>query len=213
MFNFKYYDVQQNTDEWFKMRSGKLTSSKLGTIMANFGKAFGDPAKKYAVNIAVEQINGESIDNGFSNGHMERGHEQEPTARMLYELETFCEVKNGGFFGSDLIGCSPDGLPENGVIEIKSVIPSAHYANLKRQSFDPAYKWQCIGNLMFTGRDWIDFVSYCSEFPEEKQLFVHRGFKEDFTDEFEKIEFRISEFMELISSTKELILNSSYFNQ
>ena len=38
------------------MRAGRLTSSKLGTVMANLGKAFGEPAKKYAVDIAIEQI-------------------------------------------------------------------------------------------------------------------------------------------------------------
>jgi len=79
---FEFHDVDQNTDEWFAMRAGLLTSSKLGTVMANYGKAFGDPAKKYAVNIAIEQITGQPIPSTFSNDHMERGHEQEPVARM-----------------------------------------------------------------------------------------------------------------------------------
>ena len=74
---FKFIDVNQNTDEWFQMRCGKLTSSKLGTIMANFGKAFGDPAKKYAVNIAIEQITGSPISSDYTNADMQRGHDQE----------------------------------------------------------------------------------------------------------------------------------------
>ena len=98
---FKFVDVEQNSDEWFSLRGGKLTSSKLGTIMANYGKAFGEPAKKYAVNIAIEQITGNPISSDYSNDHMERGHEQEPVARMLYEQETFCNVTNGGFWGGD----------------------------------------------------------------------------------------------------------------
>lgn len=210
---FKFHDIDQNTDEWFQMRSGKLTSSKLGVVMANFGKAFGDPAKKYAVNIAVEQITGVPIESGYSNDHMARGHEQEPIARSLYEDETFCTVKNGGFFENGLIGCSPDGLPDNGVIEIKSVIPSVHYANLKRQSFDPAYKWQCIGNLMFTAREWLDFVSYCAGFPESKRIYVFRLNREDYQSEFTQLNERIDNFLKLVTSTKESILNSEYFNQ
>ncbi len=204
----KYYDIAQNTEEWLSARVGKLTSSKLGVVMANFGKSFGQPAKKYAVDIAVEQITGEPISSGFSNDHMQRGHEQEPNARALYEEETFCTVENGGFFCSESIGCSPDGLTDNGLIEIKSVIPSVHFANIKRGGFDPAYKWQCIGNLMFTGRDWIDFISYCEGFPEGKKLFVYRGVISDFVDQFEMIKQRSEEFLNLVSDTKETILNS-----
>jgi len=209
---FEFHDIEQNTDEWLSMRGGRLTSSKLAVIMANYGKAFGEPAKKYAVNIAIEQITGNAIASTYSNEHMERGHEQEPIARMMYEGETFSVVENGGFFCTDFIGCSPDGLPSGGVIEIKSVIASVHYSNIKRQGVDPAYRWQCIGNLKFTGRDWLDFVSYCSEFPLDKQLFVHRIKKEDLEKEFKMIDDRVAEFKELVQSSKKLILESSYSN-
>lgn len=208
---FKFHDVEQNSDEWFALRAGRLTSSKLGTVMAKYGAAFGEPAKKYAVNIAIEQITGNPIASTYSNENMERGHEQEPVARMLYEEETFIDVTNGGFFGSEFIGCSPDGLVgDDGVIEIKSVIGSVHYANIKRQNVDPAYKWQCVGNLKFTGRKWIDFISYCADFPEDKQLFVKRLHVENLAEEFEMLDTRINEFKSLVESTKQLILESNY---
>lgn len=208
---FKFHDVDQNSDEWFALRAGRLTSSKLGTVMAKYGQAFGEPAKKYAVNIAIEQITGQPIASTYTNDHMERGHEQEPIARMLYEEENFTDVTNGGFFGSEFIGCSPDGLvDDNGVIEIKSVIGSVHFANIKRQNVDPAYKWQCIGNLKFTGREWIDFISYCADFPEDKQLFVKRLHVDQLTEEFEMIDIRIGEFKTLVDETKQLILESNY---
>lgn len=208
---FKFIDIEQNSDEWFALRAGKLTSSKLGTIMANYGKAFGEPAKKYAANIAIEQITGEPIASTFINAHMERGHEQEPIARMMYEDSTFCTVTNGGFFESDFIGCSPDGMvADDGVIEIKSVIAPVHYANVKRGIVDPAYRWQCIGNLKFTGRDWLDFISYCSEFPEDKQLFTHRISADKLQDEFKMLDTRIAEFKELVSAIRETIINSDY---
>jgi len=210
---FKFIDVNQNTDEWFQMRCGKLTSSKLGTIMANHGKAFGDPAKKYAVNIAIEQITGNPIASTFTNDHMQRGHDQEPLARILYENEMFCEVTNGGFWESDFIGCSPDGMvDDNGAIEIKSVIAPVHYANVKRGKVDPAYRWQCIGNLKFTSSDYLDFISYCEEFPEGMRLFTYRLNKDDLTDEFEMLNERIEQFKTLVNDTREQILTSSYFN-
>lgn len=208
MFNF--HDIDQNSEEWFGMRAGLITSSKLGTIMANYGKAFGDPAKKYAANIAIEQITGVPISSNYSNEHMQRGHEQEPIARMLYEEEYFCDVDNGGFYENGEIGCSPDGLLDAGVIEIKSVIATTHFATIRRGSLDPSYKWQCYGNLKFTGRDWLDFVSYCSDFPEDKQLFIHRINRTEANKEFEMIDIRINEFKKLIKETKGIILNNSY---
>ncbi len=210
---FKFHDIQQNTDEWYLLRAGKLTGSKFGTIMANYGKPFGEPAKKYAVNIAIEQITGNPIPSGYSNAHMERGHEQEPIARDLYEQENFTDVSNGGFFESDFVGMSPDGLvDDDGVIEIKSVIASVHYANIKRGSVDPAYKWQCIGNLKFCGRDWLDFISFCADFPIDKQLFVHRIRKKDLVSEFDMIDNRIDQFKILVDESKQKILNSNYDN-
>lgn len=207
----EFLDVEQNSDFWFELRAAKLTGSKFGTIMANNGKAFGEPAKKYAANIALEQITGKAISSDYSNAHMERGHEQEPLARMRYEEEFFCEVTNGGFFDCGDTGVSPDGLVgDDGLIEIKSVIPSVHYASIKRQSFDPAYRWQLIGNLKSTEREWIDFVSYCADYPYDKQLFVFRLNKEHYKKEFEQMAIRTALFLKLVSDTKDAILNNEY---
>ncbi len=211
---FEFHDIEQNSDDWFKLRAGRLTSSKLAVIMANYGKAFGEPAKKYARQIAVEQITGKPATGGYTNDHMERGHEQEPIARQLYEDETFSSVTNGGFFSSDFIGCSPDGLIDSdGVIEIKSAIASVHFDRVSKSSYDSQYKWQLIGNMKFPRRDWIDFVSYCSDFPIGKRLYVCRLLADKFNDEFEMIDERIELFESLVKQSKEIILNSSYFNE
>ena len=204
----KFHDIAQNTDEWQALRSGRITSSALSKAMANYGKAFGDPAKKYAVSIAIEQITGEPIPSEYSNEHMERGHAEEPLARMEYEEQFFCDVTNGGFFELEDVGCSPDGLVgESGVIEIKSAIPSIHYERIRKNTYDSAYKWQLAGNLKFTGREYIDFVSYCSSFPVGRKLFVHRCTVDDFKEEFKMIDVRLDEFRELIATVKNDILN------
>lgn len=207
---FRFYDCDQNSDEWFDLRAGKLTSSNLPKIMANYGKAFGEPAKKYAVNIAIEQITGQPLQSTYSNHHMERGHEQEPLARRIYEDETFCDVDNGGFFDCGFVGCSPDGLVgDNGLIEIKSVIAPVHFASIKRQAVDPAYYWQCVGNLMLTERKWIDFISYCADFPIDNQIFTHRLYASDLDLDFAKVKSRISEFEKLVINTKNIITKGS----
>lgn len=206
-----WHDIEQNTDGWFSLRGGKVTASSLNKVMANYGKAFGEPAKKYAVDIAVQQITGKSSDGGYTNDHMSRGHEEEPLARMLYEDTYFCDVTNGGFFEDGDTGTSPDGLIGNdGMIEIKSAIPSVHFARIAKQSYDPAYKWQLIGHLKISGREWVDFTSYCSSFPDDKKLYTHRSHKDDFVKEFKMVDERMAEFRELISITKNIILNNDY---
>ena len=210
--SMKFYDVEQNSEEWFNLRAGKLTGSAFSKIMANFGKAFGEPAKTIAMNLAVERITGRPTASGsFTNAHMERGHEQEPIARMLYEDITFSTVKNGGFFCHGTLGCSPDGLvDDDGVIEIKSVVASTHFKTVSRASFDPAYKWQLIGNLHYTRREYIDFISYCADYPENKRLYICTIGKDKVRCEIEQLLDRVNQFQLLINSNIESILNANY---
>ena len=162
-----FHDVEQNSDIWDELRLGKVTASKLGCVMANDGKAFGEPARRYALQLALERITGRKAAYSFKNDDMERGHEQEPIARLAYEELHFVTVTNGGFFDCGDYGDSPDGLIESdGVVEIKSVIASTHRDTQRRGSFDPAYRWQLIGHLDCTGRRWVDFVSFCADFPD-----------------------------------------------
>lgn len=208
----KFHDIDQNEDDWLDLRSGKLTGSSCSKVMANYGKAFGNPAKDLAVTIAREQLTGKrSMASSYSNAHMQRGHDQEPVARALYESQYFVDVSNGGFFDCGDYGCSPDGLVYgDGLIEIKSVIDSVHYASIKRNNIDPSYKWQIYFNLLKTERHWIDFVSYCADFPENKRLFVFRVNKDDCKKEFKMIKERSAQFFELVNNIKSDI---NKFNQ
>jgi hypothetical protein len=209
----KFYDIKQNSDEWYSIRVGIITGSKISCIMANDDKVFGEVAKKYATNLAIEQLTGVKIDSEFYNKDMKRGHEQEPLAISLYEEYNFCEIKNGGFFTDGFVGCSPDGLVgDDGLIEVKSVIPTTHYNNMKRFTVDPAYKWQVYFNLYITNRKWIDFVSYCDNYFESKKIFIHRLYRDDLVHEFERMNKRIDNFLHYIKLRKQEIIESKTDN-
>lgn len=197
-----FYDVEQNSDAWLALRLGKATGSNFGCFMANDGKAFGEPAKAYALQLALEIDTGRRAEYSFSNEHMERGHEQEPVAKMLYQDENFVTVQNGGFFCWGTYGDSPDGLiSSDGVLEVKSVGAKTHYATLMRKSYDPAYRWQLVGHLDCTERDWVDFASYCAEFPEGKQLLVYRLHRDECADEINRLRQRRADFLGLVQET------------
>lgn len=204
----KWHDVEQTEDsKWMDLRMGKVGGSSIGKIMANYGKAFGNPAHDIALKIALEKITEIRQEGGFQNAHTDRGHEQEPIARMLYEERTFCDVTNGGFYDtSEYEGVSPDGLVgDDGLIEIKSVIATQHFPTIKRNAYNPSYKWQLHFNLKCSERNWIDYVEYCSEFPEGKQLFIQRLHFQDCFEEFEMIDNRMDEFICLVEEKMDLI--------
>lgn len=206
-----FHDVEQNSDDWFKLREGMITTSKLGLIMANYGKSFGEPAKKYAFKIAKEQFTGEKIEEqSFSNIHMENGHIWEPVAKEAYQYETFNNVTNGGFCQHKkfkTVGGSPDGLilDQNGAIEIKSVIDWTQRTTIKRNSFDPSYRWQILGNIWLCDLDWLDFVSYGYTYTESKKLFIHRVTKKEYKSDIDMIEPRLIDFLKLIEEEKKYL--------
>lgn len=194
-----FHDVEQNTEAWDALRLGKATGSGNSKFMANYGKAFGEPAQRYALQIALEIVTGRKAEYSFRNDDMDRGHEQEPVARMLYEEQYFVDIQNGGFFDWGDYGDSPDGLVnEDGVVEIKSVIASTHEATIRRGKADPAYKWQLVGHLDCTTRNWVDFVSYCSDYPEWDQLVVYRTYRKDVEEELAQLAERRAQFLELV---------------
>lgn len=212
-----WHPVLQNTSEpcpccgrtWMELRAGKVTGSSIAKVMAwhdkplKTGPKWGDPAKNLAVEIAVVESGGGATENNYSNAHMDRGHEQEPIARGLYEAETFSEVTNGGFHDNGRTGCSVDGLvSESGVIEAKSVLNHVHYACIERDSYDPSYRWQLAHNLHESGREWIDYISFCSTFPNSKRLFVHRLYAKDLQKEFKLINARLKDFFKVVEEIK-----------
>lgn len=200
----RWHDVDQNGPEWDALRLGKATASNYSKFMANYGQAFGEPAKNYALQIALERVTGRKAEYSFRSEDMERGHEQEPIARMLYEEQCFVDVTNGGFFDWGDYGDSPDGLVgSDGVVEIKSVIASVHRANIRRGKPDPAYKWQNVGHLDGTEREWVDFVSYCSDYPEHNQLVVFRTYRSEVLGELAQLTERRAQFIELVQAEVE----------
>jgi len=165
------HDMPQRSEEWYAVRLGKITSTSFPT-MAN-GKAATIDA--LCLKTAAERITGVPSENGYTNGAMEYGVETEALALAAYETRTFAPVRRVGFVELDsYIGVSPDGLLDDGGVEIKCPQPHTHLHYLTTTASWKAYKWQIQGCLWVTGAAWWDFASFCAAFPAERQLRVER---------------------------------------
>jgi len=187
-----YKELEQGTEEWHKAREGKMTASH-ATAIGNVGKGL----ETYVKEIIRKQMSSNK-ESSYSNKDLERGHELEPVARQMYELENSVEVEQVGFIEhSELVGCSPDGLVgDEGGTEIKCPDDKVYFDYLleKEDAISSDYIWQCQMNLFITGRKWWDLIIYNPNF--EKSMFVFRILPDE--NKFKSLEKGLAVGRELI---------------
>lgn len=166
------FDCEQGSPEWRAARLGIPTASEFAAIKA---KGEGKTRRTYMMKLIGELMTGEPSE-GFSNSHMERGHEMEPDARNLYAFRLDIEPVQVGFIRNGRKGASPDSLIAlNGMCEIKTKLPHLQAEVLLADRLPPEHVAQCQGNLWVAEREWIDFVSYWPKMP----LFVKRVYRDE----------------------------------
>ena len=170
-------DIEQGTDEWFAIRCGKVTASRVADVIATTKSGYSASRANYEAQLICEILTGKPAES-FSNAAMQWGTETEPLARAQYELKTGEMVNQVGFVVHPMIeqaGASPDGLVgSEGLIEIKCPNTSTHLDTLLAQKVSSKYITQMTWQMVCTGRKWCDFVSYDPRLPENLQLFVQR---------------------------------------
>ena len=170
-----YADLTQGTDEWLEARRGIVTASVVGQLITTrTGKvAHNDHSRGITAQLVAERVTGR-VEETFQSQDMWRGTVLEPYARAIYS-KTFAPVEQVGFMTEDkwgfTIGYSPDGLVgDAGLIEIKSPRAKAHISTVVENRVPDRYIAQVQTGLLVSGREWIDFISYCPGVP----LFVKR---------------------------------------
>lgn len=175
--------MEQRTDEWFAARCGKVTASRLADIMAKTKSGYAASRQNYMAELICQRLTGR-IQETFSNAAMQRGTELEPVAREMYVLNQFdAQVVEAGFIDHPVIagfGASPDGLVnEDGLIEIKCPNTWTHLETLKSGVPPRRYILQMHAQMMCTGRNWCDFVSYDDRLPADLSYFETRVHLDD----------------------------------
>lgn len=170
--SYQIHNVEQGTPEWFALRLQYPLTASNAQAIGNNGKGletlcWEKAAEKYS-SADKEQ---------YSNKDTQRGVELEPLARQMYELETGNTVTEVGFITDEAIskvgGASPDGLVnDDGLFETKAFDDTKHFKAIVEQKktgtfkIESQYLWQMQQQMLFTGRDWCDFVAYNPNYPQ-----------------------------------------------
>jgi len=192
--------MSQGSDEWFEARCGLATASRLNDVMAG---GEGKTRRSYIYTLIGERMTGEPAV-GHQNQHTERGHEQEPIARGLYEAQSGVSVEQCGIMLNHGIGYSPDGMVgDEGLLEIKTKLPHLQAEVLDKGKVPPEHMKQIQGGLWVSERNWLDFVSYCPQMP----LFVARVYRDDHI--ISEIESEVERFYKDLSETMDRIMENA----
>jgi len=165
--------VPQRSPQWFELHRGIPTASEFHKVMAKVGPRGGTSSREYVSRakymrmLAGEIITGEPKQSEWlGNEHTERGKEREDEARDLYALLHDVEPQQVGFIRNGNCGCSPDSLiGEVGGLEIKDALPHVQIERLQAGTVPGEYRWQVIGELLVSEREWFDFMSHCRGLP------------------------------------------------
>jgi hypothetical protein len=174
-----HFDIEQGSEEWHALRCGILTASEMKFIVTPTLKpASNDKERAHLFELLGQRIT-QHTEPRYISDDMLRGHEDEIEARIRY-AENFAPVTECGFVTNDdhgfVIGYSPDGLVDyDGLIECKSRRQKYQVETILADRVPEEYMLQIQTGLLVTGREWLDFVSYCAGLP----MFVKRVFPDD----------------------------------
>jgi len=171
-----HHDIEQGSEEWHALRCGILTASEMKLIVTPTLKpASNDKERAHLFELLGQRIT-QHTEPRYISDDMLRGQDDEIEARIRY-AEHYAPVTECGFVTNDdlgfVIGYSPDGLvDDDGLIECKSRRQKFQVETILADKVPEEYMLQIQTGLLVTGREWLDFVSYCAGLP----MFVKRVF-------------------------------------
>ena len=188
--------MEQRTDDWFAARLGKVTASRVADVIAKTKTGYGAGRANYAADLVVERLTGQKA-SSFTNAAMEWGTEQEPNAKAAYAAKTGILVEDVGFIDHPTVamsGASPDGLAEDGLVEIKCPNTATHLEYIFDGKPPQKYITQMQWQMACAGKPWCDFVSFDPRLPERLQLLVVRVLRDD--DYIKMLEQEVTIFLQ-----------------
>jgi len=203
-------DIIQGSPEWFAIRLGKVTASRVADVVAKTKSGYSASRANYAAQLIAERLTG-TVAESYTNAAMQHGTDTEPEARAAYEFYQGVTVEEVAFVphpSIDQAGCSPDGLVgADGLVEIKCPQTAAHLETLLGQAVPAKYETQMQFQMACCDRQWCDFVSYDPRMPENMRLFIKRVPRD--AERIKELETEVASFL-LEMAVKLSQLNSLY---
>ena len=202
--------TEQRTNAWYAERLGKVTASSLYKVLSKTKTGYGADRGNYLTQLVLERITGQKAES-YTNASMQWGIEQEPAARAAYEASRGVLVTEVGFIPHptiEMAGASPDGLVEDGMVEIKCPdSKTALEAWLSKNPVEGKYFAQMQWQMRCADRPWCDYVIYDPRMPAKAQLLVVRVNRDDRWIEEAETEVRkfLAEVDEKVQSLKSII--------
>lgn len=206
----KIHTCDQRSEEWHKVRLGRLTGSRAGDMLATVQTKGKEAASRrnLRIELALERITGVAQERGFMTQAMQDGVEREAEALAQYQAQAGEIVSTVGFVEHDFLfaGYSPDGVIGNmsGFVEAKCPEQAAHLESLSGRIPD-RYMAQMTHGFWVTGAQWCDFVSFHPLFPEKLRLKVMRIQRPDLTEYAAKATAFLAEVDEQVKSIQALM--------
>lgn len=202
-------DSEQGSDSWQEIRLGKFTASKAADLMLR--QKNGQPyasRKNYITEIALERLTGHYKEVVVSEA-MQNGKDNERVSALAYSFQTGNETEQTGFWHNDIYGASPDDMivGQNGGVEYKNPQPATHKETLESQEIPAYYYWQIIQCMLVTRADFWDYVSHCSDFPPNAQLFIKRLHRKDVLKDINALEDELYEANKEVMKQVDFITN------
>lgn len=210
----KIHNVEQRSDDWYKLRVGKIGGSEAIGIST--------PARmKTTVMVKAAELLTGRQEEVFETEAMRRGREMEIEAINHYEMENMAKTYLAGYITNENLkyaGLSPDRLiGDVGALEVKCPSAKKHveytYLMLTETGFDvvpkeykPQVAWYFFVN---ENLNWVDYMSFCPEVSSAPAAWA-KVFREDVEDELKKLKSNYEKFESEVDIMVELIKNAKF---
>lgn len=201
----KEFNMPQGSQEWYEIRLGKVTSSRIKKAFA------ADNLKLVDELIAERELGYSETDDDYVSDDMQRGKDLEPIAADEYSKLKGIELDCIGFCISDKydwLGLSPDRFTKDrtGGLEIKSPRGKGHVRYIRMGGLPNDHKHQIYNYFLVNEKlEWLDFVSFCPNWTR-KPLYIYRVNRTDIAAELVTIEAELVKFHEKFKKYESQIL-------
>ncbi len=197
----------QGDAEWFAIRCGKVTASRIADVMAKTKSGWGASRANYAAQLISERLTGVPAES-YTSKEMQWGLDTEPQARAAYEFHHDCDVGLVAFVEHphiEMSGASPDGLVgKEGLVEFKCPNTATHIETLLGEQFPAKYRLQAMWQMACTGRKWCDLTSFDPRMPEAMRLHVERILRDD--QEIATLESAVELFLREVETKQSVLI-------